>query len=82
MRGLKDWTSVAPGALLCVFEFMEEAVKGMSDADIQALATYLAGLKPSCSISGPMGIMGTALLGARVLLSSAWDLRAFSDGMR
>jgi cytochrome c553 len=25
---------------------MEEAVKSMSDADIQALATYLAGLKP------------------------------------
>src|SRR5215211_2640418 len=26
-------------------EFMERAVEGMSDADIQALATYLAGLK-------------------------------------
>lgn len=25
---------------------MEEAVKGLSEADIQALATYLAGLKP------------------------------------
>jgi len=29
-----------------------------------------------------MRIMETALLGARVLLSSAWELRAFSDGMR
>ena len=26
-------------------QFMERAVEGMSDADIQALATYLAGLK-------------------------------------